>query len=70
MPKPIVCLSDALRQFLEAFRPCFSRRQWKCFVIVLLGLVEGGRSTLKGFLRCVREKVSLSELSRFLSRWS
>lgn len=70
MPKPIVCLSDALRQFLETFRPCFSRRQWKYFVIVLLGLVEvEGRSTLKGFLRCVGEKVSLSGLSRFLSRW-
>lgn len=73
MPKPIVCLSDAVRRFLEAFRPCFSRRQWKYFVIVLLGLVEGeGRSTLKGFLRCVGERVSLSGLSRFLSRrsWS
>ncbi len=70
MPKPIVCLSDRLRQFLETFRPCFSGRQWKYFVIVLLGLVEGeGRSTLQGFRRCVGERVSLSGLSRFLSRW-
>ncbi len=38
MPKPIVCLSDALRQYLEIFRPCFRKRQWKYFVIVLLGL--------------------------------
>jgi hypothetical protein len=40
MPKPIVCLSEALRQYLESFRSCFSKRQWKYFVIVLLGLVE------------------------------
>jgi hypothetical protein len=71
MPKPIICLSSALRQFLETFRPCFSRRQWRYFVTVLLGLVEcEGRSTLTGFLRCIGEEISLSGLSRFLSRWS
>jgi hypothetical protein len=71
MPKPIVCLSETLRQFLEVFRPCFSRRQWPYFVIVLLGLVEcQERSTLTGFLRCIAEAVSLCGLSRFLSRWS
>ena len=70
MPKPIVCLSTALRQFLEVFRPCFSQGQWKYFVTVLLGLIEGeGRSTLSGLLRCVGEPLSLSGLSRFLSRW-
>ena len=36
MPKPIVCLSEQLRQFVEIFRSCFSKRQWKYFVIVLL----------------------------------
>jgi hypothetical protein len=71
MPKPIICLSDTLRQFLEDFRSCFSRRQWPYFVIVLLGLVEcKERSTLTGFLRCVAETASLCGLSRFLSRWS
>lgn len=71
MPKPIACLAEALRQFLEPFRSCFSQRQWKYFVIVLLGLVEcDGRSTMQGFLRVVTEKVSLSGLSRFFSRWS
>jgi hypothetical protein len=71
MPKPIVCLSDTLRQFLEAFRPCFSQRQWPYFVIVLLGLVEcKERSTLTAFLRCVAEAASLCGLSRFLGRWS
>ena len=70
MPKPIICLSGTLRQFVETFRPCFSRRQWMYFVTVLLGLVEcEGRSTLTGFLRCVGEEISLSGLSRFLSRW-
>ena len=60
MPKPIVRLSDTLRQFLETFRPCFRRRQWKYFVTVLLGLIEWeGRSTLTGFLECVGERISL-----------
>jgi hypothetical protein len=70
MPKPIVCLSEALRQYLEIFRPCFSQRQWKYFVTVLLGLVEcEERKTLSGLLRWVAEHISLSGLSRFLSKW-
>jgi hypothetical protein len=70
MPKPIVCLSEHLRQYLEVFRPCFSRRQWKYFVTVLLGLSEcEGRKTLTGLLRVVGERISLSGLSRFLSKW-
>jgi hypothetical protein len=70
MPKPIVCLSEQLRQFAERFRPCFSRRQWRYFVIVLLGLVEcEERKTLTGLLRVIGESVSLSGLSRFLSKW-
>ena len=70
MPKPIVCLSEALSQFAEAFRPCFSQRQWKYFVIVLLGLIEcEGRRTLRGLLTMVGEKVSLCGLSRFFNRW-
>jgi DDE superfamily endonuclease len=71
MPKPIVCLSDALRQYLEDFRPCFSKRQWKYFVTVLLGLVEcEERKTMSGLLRLVAERISLSGLSRFFSKWS
>lgn len=71
MPKPIVFLSDTLRQFLEVFCSCFSQRQWPYFVIVLLGLVEcKGRSTLAGFLRCVAKTASLCGLSRFLGRWA
>jgi len=70
MPKPIVCLSEALRQYLEIFRPCFSKRQWKYFVTILLGLVEcEERKTLSGILRGVAESISLSGLSRFLSKW-
>jgi hypothetical protein len=71
MPKPIVCLSAALRQFAEAFRPCFSQRQWKYFVTVLLGLVEcEGRRTLRGLLAGVADQISLCGMSRFFSRWS
>jgi hypothetical protein len=70
MPKPIVCLSEQLRQYLEIFRPCFSQRQWKYFVIVLLGLVEcDDRKTMTGLLRVIGEQISLSGLSRFLNKW-
>ena len=70
MPKPLVCLSEQLRQFAEYFRPCFSRHQWRYFVIVLLGLVEcEERKTLTGLLRVIGESVSLSGLSRFLNQW-
>lgn len=70
MPKPIVCLSVELCQYMEDFRSCFSKRQWKYFVIVLLGLVEcEERKTMTGLLRVVGERVSLSGLSRFLNKW-
>ena len=70
MPKPIVCLSDQLGQFLTAFRHCFTKRQWKYFVIVLLALVEcEERRTMTGLLRTIGERVSLSGLSRFLNKW-
>lgn len=70
MPKPMICLSSVLRKFLEQFRPCFSQRQWKYFVTVLLGLIEHeGRHTLRGLLQSVWEKASLSGLSRFLGLW-
>ena len=71
MPKPIVCLSEQLRQYLEIFRACFSKRQWKYFVTVLLGLIEcEERKTMTGILRVVGERISLSGLSRFLSKWN
>ena len=71
MPKPIVCLSEVLRQFTERFRGCFTKRQWRYFVTVLLGLSEcEERRTLSGLLRVVGERVSLSGLSRFVSRWT
>ena len=70
MPKPIICLSEPLCQFADAFRDCFSRRQWPYFVIVLLGLIEcEERRTLSGLRRTLAEKVSVSGLSRFLSQW-
>lgn len=78
MPKPIVCLSpgrtpgrcEQLSQYL-GFRNCFSKRQWKYFVTVLLGLIEcEERKTLTGILRVVGEWISLSGLSRFMNKWS
>ncbi|MCL6567260.1 MAG: transposase [Acidobacteriia bacterium] len=73
MPTPIICVADPLRHFAEAFRGCFTKRQWKYFVTVLLALVQcEARHTLTALLRTVGEPVSLSGLSRFLSRasWS
>ena len=71
MPKPIVCLSEQLCQYLESFRTCFSKRQWKYFVTVLLGLIEcEERKTMSGILRVVGEQISLSGFSRFLNKWS
>jgi hypothetical protein len=71
MPKPIVCLSEQLRQYIEIFRTCFSKPQWKYFVTVLMGLVEcEERKTMTGLLRVVGEEISLSGLSRFLNKWS
>ncbi len=70
MPKPIVCLSEQLCQYMESFRPCFSKRQWKYFVTVLLGLIEcEERKTMTGMLRVVGEQISLSGLSRFMKCW-
>jgi hypothetical protein len=70
MPKPIVCLSEQLRQYLELFRSCFSKRQWKYYVIVLLGLIEcEERKTMTGLLRVVAERVCLLGLSRFLNKY-
>jgi hypothetical protein len=71
MPKPIVCLAAELRQYMEAFQHCFSKRQWKYFVIVLLGLIEcEERRTMTGLLRVVGESSSVSGLSRFLNKGS
>ncbi len=70
MPKPIVCVSEQLRQYMEIFRGCFSQRQWKYFVIVLLGLIEcEERKTMSGLFRVIGERISLSGLSRFLNKW-
>ena len=64
MPKPIVCLSEQLSKYLEAFRVCLSKRQWKYFFNVLLGLIEcEERKTMTGKLRVVGEQSSLRMFS-------
>jgi hypothetical protein len=65
VPKPIVCLSAAARQFIELFGICFIKRQWKYFVIVLLGLIEcEGRRTLCGLRAVVGEQAGRSDCRR------
>lgn len=73
MPKPIICLSAALRQFADVFRDLFTKPQWKYFVTVLLALSEcQERRTLSALRRCTAVSLSLAGLSRFFARapWS
>lgn len=73
MPTPIVCLDFRLRQFVTTFRTCFTRPQWRYFVIVLLALMQcQEQRTLSGLGRQVAESTSLAGLSRFLAEapWS
>ena len=71
MPKPIVCLSDQLRQFLAAFRTCFTKRQWRYFVIVLLALIEcEERRTMTGLLRTIGEYAGAAPQRKALIRLS
>lgn len=69
MPIPIICASQALCQFAAVFACCLWRPQRKYLVTVLLALLLcEDRRTLSGLLRRVADRVSLSGLSRFLSR--
>jgi hypothetical protein len=68
MRVPIVCVDQQLRQYAQWFADCFSRPQYKHFVIVLKGLMLcRGRPTLTGLLKSVAVKASVASLSRFLS---
>jgi len=73
MPVPIVCLDPRLRQFVAAFRSCFSKPQYTYFETVVFALLLCYESrTLSGLLRQVAERRSVAGLSRFLARapWS
>ena len=73
MRLPSICLDDRLAKYLQQFRDCFSRPQYKYFVTILLGLLLcQSRHTLSGVLRQVTAEVTLSGTSRFLSQapWS
>jgi hypothetical protein len=73
MPVPIVCQSDALRQFAAEFAAVFPSAGYLHFVTVLLGLlVAPERRTLSGLRRAVVGAGSLSALSRFCAAapWS
>jgi hypothetical protein len=69
MRVPIVCVDTRVRQYAQTFADCFSRPQYKHFVIVLVGLLLcRGTRTLTGLLNSVAVKTSLASLSRFLSQ--
>lgn len=73
MRLPSICLDDQLANYLDQFRNCFSKPQYKYFVTILLGLLlcQSGH-TLSGILRQVMAPATLSGVSRFLSQapWS
>ena len=73
MRLPSICLDNQFAKYLEQFRSCFSKPQYKYFVTILLGLLlcQSG-FTLTGILRQVSQDVTLSGTSRFLSQapWS
>jgi hypothetical protein len=69
MRVPIVCVDARVRQYAQTFADCFSRPQYKHFVIVLVGLLLcRGTRTLSGLLNSVAVSSSLASLSRFLSQ--
>ena len=73
MRVPIICMDGHLRDFVSAFRSCFSKPQHRYFEIVLLALLLCQEAkTLSGLLRQVAVQVTLSGLSRFLATapWS
>jgi hypothetical protein len=73
MAQPLIVQDATFRQFTRAFSGVFSLPQWRCFVIVLLGLLHcDATHTLLGMLRQVAIVATLSGLSRFLrvAPWS
>ena len=73
MRLPMICLDEQLAQFLSQFRDCFSKPQYRYFVIIRLGLMLNyGSGTLSGLLRQVEGSASLSGVSRFFASapWS
>lgn len=73
MPTPIICASEALCQFLAAFRCVFSKPQFQYLETVLFALMQvEDRRTLSGLLHKVQASVTLAGLSRFFARapWS
>jgi SRSO17 transposase len=73
MRLPSICLDGQLANYLDQFRNCFSKPQYKYFVTILLGLLLcQSNHTLSGILRQVTAQATLSGASRFLSQapWS
>lgn len=73
MAQPVIVQDATLRQFARSLAGVFSLPQWKYFVIVLLGLLQGDAAhTLSGMLRQVAIAATVSGLSRFLKSapWS
>lgn len=70
MPKPIICIADPLLKYAEQLRPCFSPRQFRYFVTVLLAMLEClERHTLSALKRSVAADISLAGLSRFFTKY-
>ena len=70
MPTAIICSSELFCQFVSLFSSVFTKRFHKYFGILLLAftLCEE-RRTMTGLIRIIRDRCSLSVLSRFFGKW-
>jgi SRSO17 transposase len=73
MRVPLECIDQHLSAYLELFRDCFSKPQYRYFVIILLGIILfQGNGTVSNIIDQVGTQVTLQGASHFLglSPWS
>ena len=73
MSVPLECIDQSLSAYLELFRACFSKPQYRYFVIILLGIILfQGNGTVSNIIGQVGTQVTLSGASHFLglAPWS
>lgn len=73
MRVPLECIDQQLSAYLEMFRACFSKPQYRYFVIILLGIILfHGNGTMTNIIGQVGTQVTLSGASHFLglAPWS
>lgn len=60
MRVPLECIDQQLSAYLESFRACFSKPQYRYFVIILLGIILfQGHGTVTNIIGQVGTQVTL-----------